>query len=370
MEIPVISILMPVYNAELFLNDTIESVLNQTFKSFELIIIDDVSTDRSIDIIRSYSDPRIKLFQNQKNIGTIATLCKGIDLCQAEYIARLDHDDICYPNRLERQYEFIKSNPDGALYSCWAKEVTKDRDFVRTDMHDPAHYYFNLTFTNWIYHSTMVYRKDAVLSVGKYTAAYTEDFELIWQILRRYKIYHQPEVLLEYRHTDQSLWQCIRKEECKTDFLSQVRRNILFYMDDHSIPLEDWQLELLSHSYGPKDQFTIDQVKSSLQLLEDITRKIIHKESVNMISSDVLNAFKEKRDYILKTFYRKFGYFKGLALLVRTNSWGLIAELVMGGLANKMISLITGKNHRSSHSCTGRVSPKEAAADQVLESVM
>jgi glycosyltransferase involved in cell wall biosynthesis len=346
MKTPLISVLMPVYNAELFLTDTIESVLNQTFKNFEFIIIDDGSTDRSIDIIRSYSDHRIKLFQNKKNIGTTATLCKGIDLCQAEYIARLDHDDICYPSRLERQYEFIRLNPDGAMYSCWAKEVTKDRVLIRTDLHDPAHYYFNLTFTCWIYHSTMVYRKDAVLLVGKYTATYTEDFELIWQILRRYKIYHQPEVLLEYRHTDQSLWQCIRKEECKIDFLSQVRRNILFYMNGHSIPLEDWQLELLSHSYGPKDQFTIDQVKSGLQLLDDITQKIINKENINMVPSDVVNASKEKRDYMLKIFYRKFGHFKGLVLLIRTNSWGLIAELVMGGLANKMHKLITGKNHR------------------------
>jgi glycosyltransferase involved in cell wall biosynthesis len=369
MNAPLISVLMPVYNAELFLNESIESVLNQTFKNFEFIIIDDGSTDRSIDIIRSYSDPRIKFFQNQKNIGTIATLCKGIDLCQAKYIARLDHDDICYPNRLERQYEFIRLNPDGALYSCWAKEVTKDRVLIRTEMHDPAHYYFNLTFACWIYHSTMVYRKDAVLSVGKYTAAYAEDFELIWQFLRRYKIYQQPEVLLEYRHTDQSLWQCIRKEECKIDFLSQVRRNILYYMNDNSILLENWQLELLSHSHSPKDRFTIDQVKSGLQLLENVTEKIINNKNVNMIPSDVVNASKEKRDYILKTFYRKFGYFKGLILLIWTNSWGLIAELVMGGLANKMSSLITGKNHRSHHSCTGRGSPKEAAADQVLESV-
>jgi glycosyltransferase involved in cell wall biosynthesis len=369
MKMPLISVLVPVYNAESFLKETIESVLNQTFKNFELIIIDDGSTDSSIDIIRSYTDHRIKIYQNQKNIGTTATLCKGIDLCQAEYIARLDHDDICYPNRLERQYEFINSNPDGALYTCWAKEVTKDRVWIRTEMHDPAHYYFNLTFACWIYHSTMVYRKDAVLSVGKYTAVYAEDFELIWQILRKYKIYHQPEILLEYRHTDQSLWQCTRKEECKIDFLNQVRRNILFYMDDHSIPLQDWHLELLSHSYGPKDRFTIDQVKAGLLLLENITQKITNNKNINMIPSDVVNASKEKRDYILKTFYRKFGYFKGLILLIRTHSWVLIAELVIGGLANKMSSFITGKNHKTSHSCTGREYPTEAAEDQALESV-
>jgi glycosyltransferase involved in cell wall biosynthesis len=331
-----ISVLMPVYNAELFLKDSIESILNQTFTNFEFIIIDDGSNDSSIDIIRSYADPRIKFFQNKENIGTTATLCKGIELCQAEYIARLDADDICYPNRLERQYDFIKTNPDGSLYSCWAKEVTQDRVFIRTEMHDPAHYYFNLTFACWIYHSTMIYRKDAVLSVGKYTAAYAEDFELIWQFLRRYKIYHQPEVLLEYRHTYQSVWQYTKKDECKIDLLKQVRRNILFYMNGQSFPLEDWQLDLLSHTYGPKDRFTIDQVKSGLQLLEDITTKIINKENVNMVPNDIENASREKRDYILKIFYRKFGYIKGLVLLIRTNSWSLIAKLVLGGFANKM----------------------------------
>jgi len=105
-----ITILMPVYNGEKYLKEAIDSILDQTFKNFEFLIINDGSTDKTETIIKSYNDPRIRLLNNKKNIGITKSLNLGIMLSQGEYIARMDADDISLPNRLQKQYQFLENN--------------------------------------------------------------------------------------------------------------------------------------------------------------------------------------------------------------------------------------------------------------------
>ena len=108
---PKVSVILPVYNAEKFLKEAIDSILNQTFTDFELLLINDGSTDRSEEIIKSYNDKRISYAKNEKNSGLINTLNRGIDLASGEYIARMDGDDIALPERLELQVKhLIKSD--------------------------------------------------------------------------------------------------------------------------------------------------------------------------------------------------------------------------------------------------------------------
>ena len=101
-----ITVLMPVYNAEKYIEKAIDSVLNQSFKDFELLIINDGSTDGSMDIIRNFNDPRIVVV-NQANSGVAAALNTGVKLARGEFIARFDADDICYPRRFDEQYSCI-----------------------------------------------------------------------------------------------------------------------------------------------------------------------------------------------------------------------------------------------------------------------
>jgi len=208
-----ITVLMPVYNAQSFLDEAMESILNQTFRDFEFLIIDDGSTDNSLNIIKSYDDPRIKLVQNEKNIGISATLNKGINLASADLIARMDADDISYPERLLKQYNYLKHHPDCALLSTQVRIITEDKrteyfDRTRTDF-----LYYNLTFSPSIFHSSVMYRKKAVQKVGMYTVPYSEDFELFWQLSRKYKFYQLAEVLLDYRNNSASLWQVSKSRE-------------------------------------------------------------------------------------------------------------------------------------------------------------
>jgi len=332
MKRPLLSVLMPVYNAEKFLLEAVESILNQTFKDFELVIVDDGSTDSSVDIVRSFSDPRIRLYKNEKNLGISATLNRGIDLAEADLIARMDADDICYPERLQRQYDFIQSHPDGSLYSCWAMEVDEKRMPIKTEHLNPNHYYYNLTFACWIYHPTMVYRRKDILSIGGYSLTYSEDFDLAWRLSRRFKMYHLPEVLLEYRHSGHSLWKVTHKNENHESFLRQVRRNINYYLNNQDIQIWDWQLELLSYSYDPfrKCQYSVSQVCDCLRLLKTVSQKILIKENINRDPEAILAATKEKWQYTLLLYSHKLGYYKGMILLIKTNSWNLIFRIFAG----------------------------------------
>jgi len=107
---PKISVVMPMYNSEKYLNESIKSILNQTFKDFELIIIDDGSTDNSIKIVESYNDKRIKLFQNEKNLGTVKTRNIGLEKSKGKYIAVMDSDDVSFSERFEKQFNYLEFN--------------------------------------------------------------------------------------------------------------------------------------------------------------------------------------------------------------------------------------------------------------------
>src|SRR5690606_41785757 len=103
MKKPLLSVLMPVYNAEKFLREAMESILNQSFTDFEFLIVDDGSTDSSPEIIRSFSDPRIRLYKNEINLGIAPILNCGVDLAEAVLIARLDAAGVAHRDRLGRQ---------------------------------------------------------------------------------------------------------------------------------------------------------------------------------------------------------------------------------------------------------------------------
>lgn len=110
MSTPLVSVILPAFNAEMFLRESISSILNQSLKNIELVIINDGSTDSTEDIIKSFSDNRIVYLKNTINLGIIKTLNKGIDNAKGKYIARMDADDISMPNRLKRQIEVLEND--------------------------------------------------------------------------------------------------------------------------------------------------------------------------------------------------------------------------------------------------------------------
>ena len=127
--IPTISVIMSVYNGEKYLREAIDSILNQTFKDFEFIIIDDGSTDNSAEIIKSYDDNRIVLIQ-QGNKGLAAALNEGIKIARGKYIARMDADDISEPDRFEVQFQYMEKNPECVVVGSLSNIISKDANFL------------------------------------------------------------------------------------------------------------------------------------------------------------------------------------------------------------------------------------------------
>ena len=115
MAFPLVTVLMPVYNAAPYLREAIDSILNQTYSDFEFLIINDGSTDETESIINSYNDPRIVYLKNETNIKLISTLNKGIELAKGKYIVRMDGDDISLPTRIELQVQFMENNESVGL---------------------------------------------------------------------------------------------------------------------------------------------------------------------------------------------------------------------------------------------------------------
>lgn len=207
---PLVSVLLPVYNCERYLADAIESILSQSFGDFEFIIIDDGSSDRSFEIISGFRDGRIRAFQ-QENCGLAATLNRGIGLACGQYIARQDQDDLSYPERLERQVNFMQAHPDCVLLGTWAQIMEIDRVVNRFHRHpvDEPELRYLMLFNNPFVHSSVMLRRSALARVGGYTTdperQPPEDFELWSRLARIGAIANIGEVLLAYREIPGSM---------------------------------------------------------------------------------------------------------------------------------------------------------------------
>jgi glycosyltransferase involved in cell wall biosynthesis len=201
-------VLLPVYNGGAVLSDSIKSILDQTYRNFELIIIDDGSTDDSASIIREFDDARIRSY-NQRNRGLAGTLNRAIELSTGEYIARQDQDDLAYPQRLAKQIEFLETRPHCAMVGTWASIWTGEREASRVHRHptDSLVLKFELLFDNPFVHSTIMVRKSALAKVGFYDELRQppEDYELWSRIARKFEVANIPEILEIYREVPSSM---------------------------------------------------------------------------------------------------------------------------------------------------------------------
>ncbi|KAA3436791.1 glycosyltransferase family 2 protein [Rufibacter hautae] len=332
---PALTVLMPVYNSERFLAEAIESILHQTFGDFEFLIIDDGSTDKSQEIIHSYNDPRIRFLQNERNLGISPTLNKGIELASTELIARMDADDICHPTRLEKQYAYMQANPDCAMVSSLVRVVSENGNFVRQDQFDSRYFYYNLNFVCWIYHPTVLYRKPAVQEVGMYTAAYSEDFELFWQLARKHKIYNLPEALLDYRITDQSLHQVLKKQEYDQAQKEQLLRNFRYYAGpDYTLP--DKYLACFQHDFTSllKEQ-KVSSLYQCLKELQYLNQKILAKQNINFEPEAMAEAVFHKERFIVSTLVKQLPRHKAVLFLLRLGRFRQLKQLISAKLSRQ-----------------------------------
>ena len=208
MENPLVSIIMPVHNSEAFLAQTINSVLEQTYINWELIIIDDCSEDDSPAIAQRYeeSDKRIRCYRNMNNMGAAASRNKGIEYAKGEWIAFLDSDDLWRNEKLDKQLTLAKEQNSDLIYSSYALFFDDENNGKRRDYLVPSTVtYLSLLEENYIGCSTVLIKKEALAGKRFSPSIYHEDYALWLNLLRSgIKASGNPEILVDWRISPKS----------------------------------------------------------------------------------------------------------------------------------------------------------------------
>lgn len=306
---PQISVLLPVYNGGPYLKEAIRSILNQTFKNFEFIIINDGSTDNSKMIMEAYAatDKRIRIF-NQKNQGLVATLNRGLKLAKYNLIARMDADDIAVPTRLEKQVSFMQKNPNIVVLGSWMKLINHNGVKLRTISYPTTaeNLKDRLLQECLMAHPSVCMRKDIILELGGYRQLYkhAEDYDLWLRVFERDNdsienlkdillLYRQHDAKISLKYQDQQQLASItarlaykfRKENNydPTDNLNHLELQTLNLfklprkeLDEAMILVMNAKLSMISN-INPTDRRTIDDIFKQTQKIQGASRKTLTK---------------------------------------------------------------------------------------------
>jgi hypothetical protein len=219
---PKVTILLPVFNAEAYLNESVESILAQTFADFELLAINDGSTDRSEDILASFSDTRLKIINNDGNQGLVYTLNLGINLARGIYIARMDADDIALPERLALQIRFLDETSNVALVGGQAEFIdSNSKSFMLCQLPQTHDEIITKIFSaNCFVHPSVMFRANVISNLGGYReeALHAEDYDLWLRIIEHYDVANLGEILVQYRiHPNQVSQRKLRLQRTVAD---------------------------------------------------------------------------------------------------------------------------------------------------------
>jgi glycosyltransferase involved in cell wall biosynthesis len=231
---PLVSVIMPNYNNEKYLAEAIESILNQTYRNFEFVIIDDCSTDNSWNIIQEYAkkDNRIKAFKNEENLKIVKTRNKGFGLMSpaSKYIAIFDSDDISMPERFEKQIKFLEKNPDYGAVGSHTFIIDENSEIIgkRKYETDFKKIIKNIIKKSPVAQPSVMIKKSVLNEVGPYNEKYTrcQDYELWFRIAKDYKIGNLDESLIKYRVSKTQGKTTNLKETLK--FTLDIQRNWIF----------------------------------------------------------------------------------------------------------------------------------------------
>lgn len=258
--LPEISVVMPVYNAEKFLKEAIYSVLNQTFTNFELIILNDKSTDSSKSIIESYlaNDSRIVFIDKTINVGPANLRNEGFDRARGNYIALLDADDIANPTRFEKQIAILKNNPEIGVCGSWFTtfgEKEKRKLIRHPEKQEAIKVSFLIDCT--IGNSTTFFRKN-ILDSTRYDKEYVpvEDYHLWSRLITRTNFYIIQESLVEYRIHETNI------SQTKIDNVKRSNRRIkIGLLNQFGIDADHPNIDAFIHLIEGQEGLTFDEIK-------------------------------------------------------------------------------------------------------------
>lgn len=210
---PIVSVVLPVFNQHPeYLRHSLESILAQSLQNFELLIIDDGSTKKEcLSILEKFAskDTRIHILRNTPNRGIIRSLNRGLENARGKYIARMDSDDIAFPDRLQKQADFLEKNPDIDLVGTWVTIIDMNGEKIGT-LHPPTDSELlkrNILKRNLLIHPTWMFRPSLISRIGHYRedAHSVEDYDFLLRTAKNGKIGNIPEILLSYRFNENGI---------------------------------------------------------------------------------------------------------------------------------------------------------------------
>jgi glycosyltransferase involved in cell wall biosynthesis len=297
-----ITVLMPVYKGATYLNEAIESILNQSYTNFEFLIINDGSPDNSEEIILSYTDNRIRYIKNEQNMGLIATLNKGIKLAKGEYIARMDQDDISLPDRFHKQIEFMEQHPEVGICGSYVEEFGIDPAIVKfPETHDEI--VASLLFYSPISHPASIWRTNIF---STYSLQFNKDFVQaedykLWTDASTYvRLYNFPQVLLNYRrHPLQDGYKSL-----ETNIKSTKRVKLEFL--ERLIKFENaGELDEVQNILSGKPAYNTNTIKVISKICQANKQKAVFNQKIleRKFANSWKNAFLKKKKISLREMY-------------------------------------------------------------------
>ena len=360
--IPLVTVLMTVYNGVEYLETSVQSIINQTFKDFEFLIINDCSTDDSVKIIESFNDKRIIIYNNENNLGQTKSLNIGLKLAKGKYIARIDADDVAFPIWLEKLVNYIREHTEYAAVSpnvVIIDSVDKRKKIRRV----PASFHeiiFHIFYDSPMNHVGVLMNKDLILRHGGYDEEFkiTQDYELWSSLVRNnYSITNIPDVLMSCRvHSLSTLFMEAGKKALK-EKSETIFRNInsftnlklvyeeaagickLFY---HTPDLDPEEFEcaeanFLSIYSNMKEGFELPS-----KFVRNEVRVIMSKPYCKLAISRIQNnKIKDARRIVLK-YCRSYGFRMMPFLIFVTTFSGLKMSKKLPTIYEKWLEITTG----------------------------
>lgn len=307
---------MPVYNAELYIRDSIESILNQTFKNFEFLIYNDGSTDKTDLLISQYKDSRIIYKKFEKNSGYLNILNEGLNCARGKYIARMDADDISLSTRFEEQFNYMEVHKEVGICGSWTEFLNKDKNIGKTPITSDE-IISRMFFGSPLSHPTIMMRTEMIRKFGlQYDSKFylAEDYKLFSEAFLYFKITNLPKVLLKYRihklQVSSSKWR--QQYDLKCQIQTLLLCKCLTYKTDMDT---EWLFNFMAERITPNENLL-----NEANILE---RRIIEGNIIQLIFPQIILERTVKELFKLKVennfyfyYYHKYYNIKSHSLKI------------------------------------------------------
>ncbi|MGI5992706.1 MAG: glycosyltransferase family 2 protein [Methanosarcina sp.] len=316
---PKVTVLMATFNAEKYLREAVESILSQTFKDFEFLIVYDPSSDKTLEILQSYIDPRLRVIVNEERLGLIKSLNKGLELSTGEFIARMDSDDISYPERLETEVMLLNNCPWLYIVCSWIDVMDITRRVIdhRADALTPEDIYYTLNFRNCIANGTSMFRKSVIEAVGNYDETkVAEDYYFWYKASKKFMICKIDKPLYIWR-THETSFSFINFDKQKEAVYKIFRDNLTQLLGKD---VEDKLTKLMwdnfcNTHYADLNDYSRHELLVIANIIRELNAAIVDAAPTGLSKPSIKDLGNEKYIRYLTVAGRKIGVLKMLELI-------------------------------------------------------